>query len=220
MSRFDQEIDNRKPAEDSEMSMEVFEGFCNSLMTRNRAISVVNHDTLFSHAQILEFSEKLEIQESVALRSLLLSWKVQGATRLVLLRSPNTWICDSGASCHSTNNLQGTSNVCKGGMSLVGHAGTAVNATHTHGCLSTVGPLSKVQMMGYPLAHFERALEVNVVSTDAGTTMNINKALALLSYGTGNLANNWSVGGRTCHMEHISKFVGYDEYMKDKGKIE
>ena len=37
--------------------------------------------------------------------------------------------------------------------------------------------------------------------------MNINKAHALLSYGTGNLANNWSVGGRICHMEVQMHFL-------------
>eukprot|EP00956_Cyclotella_meneghiniana_P025282 scaffold52503_cov35-Cyclotella_meneghiniana.AAC.1 len=47
MSSFDQEIDDRKPAEVSERSLEVCEGFCDSSMARNRAISVVGRDTVF-----------------------------------------------------------------------------------------------------------------------------------------------------------------------------
>eukprot|EP00956_Cyclotella_meneghiniana_P021504 scaffold39251_cov77-Cyclotella_meneghiniana.AAC.15 len=62
MSRFDQEIDARKPAKDSERSMEVCEGFCDSSMARNRAISVVDRDTLFFNNATRNFRRKLEIE--------------------------------------------------------------------------------------------------------------------------------------------------------------
>ena len=166
---------------------------------------------------------------------------LDGTAPLELLRSPSTWICDSGASCHSTNNLQGTSNVRRGGMSTVGHAGAAVSATHTvdirghfkpkdgsrttPAVLTDVGynpkmnynlfSLSRMLVNGWTIvkgsaegisignsegdviqfdivvktprgaifaAHFVRDSEVNAASTEAGTSMNINKAHALLGH--------------------------------------
>ena len=48
-----------------------------------------------------------------------------------LLKEPDIWICDTGASCHSTNSLQGATNIRNSGISTVGHAGVPITTTKT-----------------------------------------------------------------------------------------
>ena len=94
-----------------------------------------------------------------------------------VLRKPHTWICDSGASCHSTNNLQGTSNVRRGGVSTVGHAGAAVNATHT------------VDIKGQFVSR-DGSVTMSATLTDVGYNPNMNYNLFSLSR---MLVNGWSI---------------------------
>ena len=45
-----------------------------------------------------------------------------------LLKQKDIWICDTGASTHSTYNKEGATNERQTGSASLGHAGTAVKA--------------------------------------------------------------------------------------------
>ena len=48
-----------------------------------------------------------------------------------MLSDGEIWICDTGASCHSTNDITGASNQREYGSASIGYAGEAVRATKT-----------------------------------------------------------------------------------------
>lgn len=48
-----------------------------------------------------------------------------------VLKEPDIWICDTGASCHSTYSLLGATNIRSSGVSTVGHTGEPITTTKT-----------------------------------------------------------------------------------------
>ena len=52
-------------------------------------------------------------------------------TSFAVLQQTDIWICDTGASSHSTNNSSGGQNVKDTGSVSLGHAGEALKATKT-----------------------------------------------------------------------------------------
>ena len=52
-------------------------------------------------------------------------------TSFAVLQQPDIWICDTGASSHSTNNSNGGKNVKDTRSASLGHAGEALKATKT-----------------------------------------------------------------------------------------
>ena len=52
-------------------------------------------------------------------------------TSIKMLSQPDIWICDTGASSHSTNKKSGAKNERNTGSASLGHAGQAFKATMT-----------------------------------------------------------------------------------------
>ena len=48
-----------------------------------------------------------------------------------ILHCSDIWICDMGASCHSTNSIAGSTNVRSCGSDSIGHAGKALRSMKT-----------------------------------------------------------------------------------------
>ena len=159
-----------------------------------------------------------------------------------ILRDGDVWICDTGASSHSTNDNLGAANVKESGSASLGHTGSAVKATCTidlpgqfaakdgsPGMKATLTDVSynkeanfnllsltRLLMSGWKIisgdtagivigndngeqirfdiviptprgaimaCRFVRDAEIQAVSTDAGTSMSIQKAHGLLGHG-------------------------------------
>ena len=57
--------------------------------------------------------------------------KLEMGVSFDMLKDDEIWICDTGASSHSTNCITGASNQRDSGSASIGHAGQAVRATKT-----------------------------------------------------------------------------------------
>ena len=100
-----------------------------------------------------------------------------------VLQQPDVWICDSGASCHTTNNLNGAVNKRRGGSSSVGHTGGAVTAEWTvdipgrfvsaDGCNlqeATLTDVSFNKSLNYNLFSLSRVLKLGWVISKGDST--------------------------------------------------
>lgn len=97
--------------------------------------------------------------------------KLELPATIELLSQLGIWICDTGASCHSTYSPVGATNIRNSGISTVGHVGQAVATTKTidipgrfvsrDGTRSMDGVLTEVGLnpkMNYNLMSLSRTL--------------------------------------------------------------
>ena len=65
----------------------------------------------------------------------ILGSKLEMTMDFALLKSKEVWIMDSGASGHSTNCLDGATEIRESGSESIGHSGSATKTSVSQGCL-------------------------------------------------------------------------------------